>query len=82
MAAQAYLARALAANGAVHLSMARRASPEVRVPEYRMAADLDRQAVDEWRLYPNRMKEPYLGEISQTESELAEAERELQKAAN
>jgi tetratricopeptide (TPR) repeat protein len=80
LAPHAYVARALAANGVVHMILARRTSPETRVPEYRTAADFYRQALDEWRLYPNHLKEPSLGDFRRVESALAEVQRELQKA--
>jgi tetratricopeptide (TPR) repeat protein/tRNA A-37 threonylcarbamoyl transferase component Bud32 len=71
-----YLARALAANGAVYVVLAKRASGAERTSAWRMAADYYRPAVGEFRaLHPE--SEPYLGYTRQAEAGLAESERAL-----
>ena len=77
LAAHAYAARALWANAGIHSIRAKRMSADARKAEYRVAVGFYRQALDEWRLHPNRMKEPYLSDMRRTESEFAEAGRKL-----
>src|SRR5580658_5415607 len=77
LAAQAYLARALTANGTVHSILAKRTPNVTRVAEWRTAAGFYRGAMDAWQQFPNRTKEPYLGFMRRSEAGLAEAEREL-----
>ena len=77
LAAQAYLAHALTANGTVHSILARRVSDGSRVAEWRTATGFYRGAMDAWQQFPNRTKEPYLGFMRRSEAGLAEAERAL-----
>lgn len=75
LAAHAYLARALDANGGVHAVLAKRSSGEARVSEWRAAADYYGRAMGEWQLYPNRGKDPNAVDFRRTEAGLAEARR-------
>jgi tetratricopeptide (TPR) repeat protein len=76
----AYRARALAANGAVHMVLAKRASGDGRLAEWRAAADFYRRALVEWRTYPGSGSEPFAGEIHQAEAALARSQSGMKTA--
>lgn len=71
----AYLARALAANGAVHLLAATHRTGEQRTRERRAAAGYYRQALAHWNRTPHNTFETYHTEMEQAKAALAEAER-------
>lgn len=71
----AYVARVLAANGAVHLEAARNRKGEEQMRERRAAADFYRQAVAQWERFPHSGFEPYHTDMEQAKAGLAEAER-------
>jgi tetratricopeptide (TPR) repeat protein len=72
----AYLGRALAANGAVKMILAKRASGRERISDWRSAADDYRRALDEFGAF-HPMVEPYLSDMRRAEANLAECERAL-----
>jgi tetratricopeptide (TPR) repeat protein len=72
-----YRARALAANGAVHVALAKRASADGRVAEWRAAAESYRRALVEYRTYPGIGSEPFASEMRQAEAALFLSQRGL-----
>jgi eukaryotic-like serine/threonine-protein kinase len=70
-----YRARALAANGAVHMALAKRALSEGRLAEWRAATDSYTRALAEWRTYPGSGSEPFATEVRQAEAALTVATR-------
>jgi eukaryotic-like serine/threonine-protein kinase len=73
----AYRARALAANGAVRVVLAKRASGDGRLAEWRAAADYYQRSLAEWRTYPGSGSEPFASEIHQAEAALTVSQRAL-----
>jgi tetratricopeptide (TPR) repeat protein len=72
-----YRARALASNGEVYVTFAKRAAGPERVADWHTAADFYKRAITEYQLHKSNA-EPYLGEARQAQASLAECERAVQ----
>lgn len=71
-----YMARALDANGAVHAILAKQASGDGVLSEWREAAGYYQRAMEEWNLSPSHTTEPSLSDFRRTQAGLAAALRE------